>query len=53
MSSQAPGTSRPAPPEVKPIFHDGVRYEQDLESFRYRGTQPGGYLGVNGICKLL
>ncbi len=44
VSSQAPGTSRPAPPEVKPIFHNGVRYEQDLESFRYGGTQPGGYL---------
>jgi len=27
-----------------PIVHNGVRYEQDMESYRYGGTQPGGYL---------
>jgi hypothetical protein len=44
MSFQPPSSSRPAPPKVEPITHDGVRYEQDMQSARYGGTQPGGYL---------
>ena len=44
VSSQAPGASRPAPPEVGPVIHNGVRYEQDMQSSRYGGTQIGGYL---------
>lgn len=44
MNSHAPGNSRPAPPEVAPIFHNGVRYEQDMQSARHGGTQSGGYL---------
>ncbi len=43
MSDQ-PHTSRPPPPLVAPILHRGVRYEQDLQSWRHGGTQPGGYL---------
>jgi hypothetical protein len=34
--------SRPAPPEVPPVEHDGVRYEQDLRS--HDATPPGGWL---------
>jgi len=26
------------------VEHAGVRYEQDLQSWRHGGTQPGGYL---------
>jgi hypothetical protein len=39
-----PAPSRPCPPEVKPITHKGVRYEQDAQSSSHGGTQPGGYL---------
>lgn len=42
--SQARGSSRPAPPNVEPVMHNGVRYEQDMQSARYGGTQTGGYL---------
>lgn len=44
MPSQPPSSSRPAPPKVEPVTHNGVRYEQDMQSARYGGTQPGGYL---------
>jgi hypothetical protein len=40
----APTASRPAPPRVLPIDHDGVRYMQDMQSFRHGGNQRGGYL---------
>lgn len=39
-----PQPSRPSPPIVTPIIYNGVRYEQDMESYTYGGTQPGGYL---------
>lgn len=44
MSSQPPSSSRPAPPKVEPIVHKGVRYEQDMQSSKNGGTQPGGYM---------
>jgi hypothetical protein len=37
--------SRPPAPEVKPVLHDGVRYEQDKTDER-QGDQPGGYLAA-------
>lgn len=40
-----PSTSRPPAPEVKPVVHDGVRYEQDKTDER-QGDQPGGYLAA-------
>ena len=42
--SDVPHSSRPPPPPVAPVLHRGVRYEQDLQSWRHGGTQPGGYL---------
>jgi hypothetical protein len=42
--SELPHSSRPPPPLVAPVLHRGVRYEQDLQSWRHGGTQPGGYL---------
>ena len=44
MNNNMPKSSRPAPPQVLPIVHKGVRYEQDMESYNYGGNQPGGYL---------
>jgi hypothetical protein len=44
MTFQPPRSSRPAPPQVEPITNNGVRYEQDMQSSRYGGTQQGGYL---------
>jgi hypothetical protein len=44
MSDLPPGSSRPPPPQVEPVEHGGIRYEQDLQSWRHGGTQPGGYL---------
>jgi hypothetical protein len=44
MSDNRPGSSRPPPPRVEPVEHAGVRYEQDLQSWRHGGKQPGGYL---------
>ena len=44
MSLDNPHSSRPPPPLVAPVLHHGVRYEQDMQSWRYGGTQPGGYL---------
>jgi hypothetical protein len=29
---------------VAPVEIDGIRYEQDTESYRHGGDQPGGYL---------
>ncbi|MBP6765038.1 MAG: hypothetical protein KA141_08580 [Rubrivivax sp.] len=39
-----PGASRPAPPRVDPIEHEGVRYQQDMDAQYHGGDQPGGYL---------
>jgi hypothetical protein len=36
--------SRPAPPVVASIEHNGIRYEQDMQSYDHGGDQPGGYL---------
>ena len=44
MSNDMPSPSRPSPPKVNPITHKGVRYEQDMQSSRFGGTQLGGYL---------
>ncbi|HEY9024869.1 MAG TPA: hypothetical protein VIP05_11260 [Burkholderiaceae bacterium] len=44
MTQGPPHSSRPPPPLVAPVLHGGVRYEQDLRSWRFGGTQPGGYL---------
>ena len=41
--STPPTASRPPAPDVAPIEHDGVRYEQDRTDER-QGDQPGGYL---------
>jgi hypothetical protein len=43
--STPPSMSRPPAPEVKPVVHDGVRYEQDKTDER-QGDQPGGYLAA-------
>lgn len=44
MNDDMPRPSRPSPPAVAPVVHDGVRYEQDMQSYRHGGTQSGGYL---------
>ncbi|MGN6282258.1 hypothetical protein [Frateuria sp.] len=44
MNHDKPSSSRPSPPLVEPIVHDGVRYEQDMHGYRHGGTQSGGYL---------
>jgi hypothetical protein len=44
MSDNSPRPSRPSPPKVAPILHKGISYEQDMQSYRYGGDQPGGYL---------
>lgn len=44
MPNNVPRPSRPAPPRVLPIEHNGIRYQQDMESFNHGGTQVGGYL---------
>lgn len=44
MNDDMPSPSRPSPPVVSPIVHNGVRYEQDMQSYRHGGTQSGGYL---------
>jgi hypothetical protein len=41
---QPPGASRPAPPAVAAIDHEGIRFEQDLEALKHGGDQLGGYL---------
>lgn len=39
-----PKVSRPSAPVVEPVEIDGIRYQQDTESFRHGGDQAGGYL---------
>lgn len=39
-----PKASRPSAPVVAPVEINGVRYQQDTESSRHGGDQPGGYL---------
>lgn len=41
-----PEASRPAPPLVPPVFHKGIRYEQDMESTQHGGDPFGGYLAA-------
>ena len=41
--STPPSISRPSAPEVPPVVHAGVRYEQDKTDER-QGDQAGGYL---------
>jgi hypothetical protein len=43
-----PTASRPSAPEVPPIEHQGVRYEQDRHDDR-AGDQAGGYLAATDI----
>src|SRR5215475_9048400 len=40
----APTPSRPAPPVVPPVEYKGVKDQQDMQAFRFGGTQRGGYL---------
>ena len=40
-----PQASRPSPPQVDPVEHDGVRYEQDDFDVT-AGDQRGGYLAA-------
>lgn len=47
--AQSPSTSRPPPPKVAPVEYKGVRYEEDMDSFRHGGDQPGGYLKATDI----
>lgn len=47
--SQAPSSSRPAPVDVPPIEHAGVRYIQDRFDER-DGDQAGGYLAAVDIA---
>lgn len=43
-----PTASRPSAPEVPPVEHQGVRYEQDRHDDS-AGDQPGGYLAATHI----
>ncbi len=45
IMSDAPTSSRPPPPEVEAIVHDGVRYEEDKVSAE-DNDQNGGYLAA-------
>lgn len=42
--SGPPSASRPSPPVVPPVTHEGVRYQQDDESARHGGGTLGGWL---------
>lgn len=44
--SGTPSASRPAPPQVPPVVHQGVRYEQDLSAPLAPGAAPGGALAA-------
>lgn len=44
-----PSASRPSAPEVPPVVHDGVRYEQDRYDDR-AGDQRGGYLAAFDVA---
>ena len=50
MSDTSPRSSRPPPPHIEPVVHDGVRYEQDMQSWRHGGTQAGGYLAAFDVA---
>lgn len=41
-----PSADRPPPPDVPPIVHKGVRYEQDLGATAPAGTAAGGLLAA-------
>jgi len=41
-----PTASRPAPPAVPPVVHDGVRFEQDLSAMPPSGAAAGGGLAA-------
>jgi len=43
--SAFPTSSRPSSPQVPPVEHQGVRYEQDRHDDS-AGDQPGGYLAA-------
>jgi hypothetical protein len=43
--NQPPAASRPPAPEIAPIEHDGIRYEQDRID-PSRGDRNGGYLAA-------
>ena len=45
IMSSAPTGSQPAAPEIKPIEHDGIRYEEDKVN-SVDGDQNGGYLAA-------
>ncbi len=40
---KGPSASRPSAPDIEPIEHQGIRYEQDNHGDQ-SGDQPGGYL---------
>jgi len=40
--------SRGRPPDVAPVVHDGVRYEQ-LKNLSAEGLPPGGYVGATDV----
>lgn len=44
IMTNPPKASRPSAPVVAPVEINGVRYQQDTESSRHGGDQPGGYL---------
>jgi hypothetical protein len=44
MSDDNPVPSRPPPPRVLPVVHGSVRYQQDMQAFKFGGDQRGGYL---------
>lgn len=44
VMSNLPTASRPAPPQVAALEYRGIRYEQDMQSHKFGGDQPGGYL---------
>lgn len=44
VNDHMPVPSRPSSGAVASIVPDGVRYEQDMQSYRHGGVQSGGYL---------
>ena len=46
MNSARSSADRPPPPDVPPILHKGVRYEQDLGGNEPPGSAPGGTLAA-------
>lgn len=47
--SHEPDVSRAGPRAVEAIEFNGVRYEQELNSYNHGGNQPGGYLSAVDI----